>query len=79
MELFSQYTSASASSGNCINISGTVIAKERLNNMSTSLFFSQLKTFCYEAEQDAKKLRKQVDQKGEGKLVLKYVCWENSF
>lgn len=79
MELFSQCTSASASSSNCINISGTVIAKERLNNMSTSLFFSQLKTFCYEAEQDAKKLRKQVDQKGEGKLVLKYVCWENSF
>ena len=58
---------------------GTVIAKERLNNMSTSLFFSQLKTFCYEAEQDAKKLRKQVDQKGEGKLVVEYVCWENSF
>jgi hypothetical protein len=34
--------------------------------MSTSLFFSKLKTFCYEAEQDAKKLRKQVDVKTEG-------------
>lgn len=41
--------------------------------MSTSLFFSQLKTFCYEAEQDAKKLRKQVDTKGEGKLAL--IVW----
>ena len=39
--------------------------------MATSLFFAQLKTFCYEAEQDAKKLRKQIDNKERGDdLVL---------